>query len=117
MEVVADKAALLAAKPMTREIHVESWGCTVMIKPLSAKERIAVQQLAAENDEYGNEKMVAMSLCDANGVRILGDTDDDADVIVDKPAIGTEQIIAEIQKLNSVSDDKQKKGTAESPQN
>lgn len=114
--MITSKSDLFNTKPLTKTLCVPSWGCDVTIRPLTKREKLAIQKLIDEKDEYGNEKTVAMGLCDEKGVRIL--TDEDWETIASTmPELGSDQIATAIFDISINTEIEAKKGSAESPKN
>lgn len=110
MDSINSKQDILSIKCIVKQLNVPSWGKDVFVKPMSKKDKLIVQKLIESKDEFGNEKMVCLCLCDADGKRILNDAD--YELVADLPEIGTQQIVNAIIELNTPADEESKKDSA-----
>ncbi len=92
----------------TEVLDIPEWGCEVMVKELTAKQR--QQIFNASKGAVDTEKLTAMYLlnciCDPlNGERIFEDADRDA--VLGKSSRVTERIITRVLVLSGISEEEE----------
>ena len=93
--------AILAAgaRPVT-PVEVPEWGGTVCLRPLSGSEVSDAYADGAASDVI-TQRLVAMSICDADGKRIF--TAADAPALFDKGYAGLKPLISKTLEINRMT--------------
>ncbi len=107
---ILTKEAILAADDLPREVvHVPEWGGDVYVRTMSGTDRDAFEtSLIARSDIHAGTsrmdnvraRLVALTLCDTDGVRLI----DDADIVAlgRKSARALDRVFAVAQRLNGI---------------
>lgn len=110
MSNLLNKEQILSADDLqTKDILVKPWGGYVRVRTMTAHERDQFEQkVFAGRDKKGRmddirATLVSLAVVDENGKRIF--TDKDVAGLAKKSAAAMDQIFAEVQKLNAVTDE------------
>lgn len=110
MSLLTKEQILNADDLQTKDIYVKPWGGTVRLQTMSAHERDKFEQSMFTNKGGKKERMddvratlVSLTLVDENGKRLF--TDKDVKALSKKSAAAMDQIFAESQRLNAVTDE------------
>lgn len=118
---ILSKEAILAADDLPREVvHVPEWGGDVYVRTMSGTDRDAFETSLIARSDAGSgadavagagstrmdnvrARLVALTLCDADGVRLF----DDADIVAlgRKSARALDRVFAAGQRLNGIGVD------------
>lgn len=107
------RAAILAASDtQTETVEVPEWGVTVGIKPMSAKSRAAVMELAQQGEGIDANKVLGMWARTLQGCIVdpdTGDTifeQDDMEALMDKSATVIERLWTLCFEQSGMTEDK-----------
>lgn len=98
------KEAILGADDLPRElVNVPEWGGPVLVRTMSGTDRDAFE--ASLLDKEGRmhnvrARLVALTVCDAQGERLFGDSDLDA--LGRKSARALDRVFSVAQRLNGI---------------
>jgi hypothetical protein len=98
------KDAILAADDLPREtVHVAEWGGDVFVRTMSGTDRDAFEASLLEKDgrmENVRARLVALTLCDAQGDRLFDDSEIAA--LGRKSARALDRVFSVAQRLNGI---------------
>ena len=101
---ILSKDAILAADDLPREtVNVPEWGGEVLVRTMSGTDRDAFEASLLEKDgrmENVRARLVALTLCDAQGDRLFNDSEIAA--LGRKSARALDRVFAVAQRLNGI---------------
>ncbi len=111
MSLLNKKQILEADDLETRDVYVKPWGGHVRVRTMTAYERDQFEQAMFTSQTGGKKKrmenvratLVSLAVVDENGNRLFNEKDIKA--LSKKSAAAMDQLFAEAQKLNAVSDE------------
>ena len=101
---ILSKDAILAADDLPREtVNVPEWGGEVLVRSMSGTDRDAFEASLIEKDgrmENVRARLVALTLCDAQGDRLF----DDSEIVTlgRKSARALDRVFSVAQRLNGI---------------
>ena len=101
---ILSKDAILAADDLPREtVNVPEWGGEVLVRTMSGTDRDAFEASLLEKDgrmENVRARLVALTLCDAQGDRLFDDSQSVA--LGRKSARALDRVFSVAQRLNGI---------------
>ena len=101
---ILSKDAILAADDLPREtVNVPEWGGEVLVRTMSGTDRDAFEASLLEKDgrmENVRARLVALTLCDAQGDRLFDDSEIAA--LGRKSARALDRVFSVAQRLNGI---------------
>ncbi len=101
---ILSKDAILAADDLPREtVNVPEWGGEVLVRTMSGTDRDAFEASLLEKDgrmENVRARLVALTLCDAQGDRLFNDSEIAA--LGRKSARALDRVFSVAQRLNGI---------------
>lgn len=104
---ILSKDAILAADDLPREtVNVPEWGGEVLVRTMSGTDRDAFEASLLEKDgrmENVRARLVALTLCDAQGDRLFNDSEIAA--LGRKSARALDRVFSVAQRLNGIGEE------------